>query len=202
MNIEECLKEFRKIKDVAMATVDRYGNPQVRIIDIMAVEDNCLYFLTARGKNFYQELVTNNKVAITAINEDFVAIRLNGVVEKVSNQKYWLTKIFNNNCSMNDVYPEDSRNILEVFCIRRGELEVFDLSKMPINRYSYDLEGYTICNWGYQISEGCIKCGHCKHRCPQQCIQVDKVYIIEQSHCLHCGLCYEICPVGAIKKVG
>ena len=44
MNVIESLQELRKIKDVAMATVDCYGNPQVRIIDIMIVENNCLYF--------------------------------------------------------------------------------------------------------------------------------------------------------------
>ncbi|WP_455682287.1 pyridoxamine 5'-phosphate oxidase family protein [Thomasclavelia sp.] len=202
MNVNEALKELRRIKDVAMATVDNYGNPQVRIIDVMAVEDNCLYFLTARGKHFYQELVSNNKVAITAVNEDYLAIRLNGVVEKVIDQEFWLTKIFNDNRSMSDVYPGNSRNILEVFCIHQGELEVFDLSKIPIERYSYNLQGEEIFNHGYQIDETCICCNRCKQGCPQQCIKNGKIYMIEQSHCLHCGLCYEKCPVGAIKKVG
>lgn len=202
MNVNEALKELRSIKDVAMATVDNYGNPQVRIIDVMAVEDNCLYFLIARGKHFYQELVTNNKVAITAVNENYLAIRLNGVVEKVIDQEFWLTKIFNDNRSMSDVYPGNSRNILEVFCIHQGELEVFDLSKTPIERYSYDLQGEEIFNHGYQIDETCICCNRCKQGCPQQCIKSGKIYMIEQSHCLHCGLCYEKCPVEAIKKVG
>lgn len=202
MNVNEALKELRSIKDVAMATVDNYGNPQVRIIDVMAVEDNCLYFLTARGKHFHQELVTNNKVAITAVNENYLAIRLNGIVEKVIDQEFWLTKIFNDNPSMSDVYPGNSRNILEVFCIHQGELEVFDLSKIPIERYSYNLQGEEIFNQGYQIDETCICCNRCKQGCPQQCIKSGKIYMIEQSHCLHCGLCYEKCPVGAIKKVG
>lgn len=54
MKVNDYLNELRKIKDVAMATVDSDGYPQIRIIDVMAVENNNLYFLTARGKNFYR----------------------------------------------------------------------------------------------------------------------------------------------------
>ena len=202
MDVNGCLKELRKIKDVAMATVDSCGNPQVRIIDIMIIENNCLYFLTARGKNFYQELIMSKKVAITAVNENYVSIRLNGIVEKVIEQDYWRNRIFDDNPSMNNVYPGQSQKILDVFCIKEGEVEVFDLSVTPIERYQYDLQGKIINKNGYLISEACISCGRCKKECPQQCIESAKIYQIKQNHCLHCGLCYEICPVRAIEKVG
>lgn len=202
MDVCEILKELRKIKDVAMATVDHYGNPQIRIIDVMAVEDNCLYFLTARGKNFYQEIIKSKRVAISAVNKDYVSIRLNGFVERVIDQEYWRDRIFNDNPSMNNVYPGQSQKILEVFCIKEGEVEVFDLSKTPIQRYQYDMQGNTIFRNGYLINEACIGCGQCKQQCPQQCIESAEVYKIKQLHCLHCGLCHEVCPVGAIKKVG
>lgn len=202
MNVNESLKELRKIKDVAMATVDCNGNPQVRIIDIMIVENNYLYFLTARGKNFYQELITNKRVAISAVNENYIGIRLNGIVERVEAQDYWRNRIFDDNPSMNNVYPGKSRKILDVFCIKEGEVEIFDLSVTPIERYQYDLQGNVICKCGYLISEACVSCGLCKQECPQQCIESAKVYKIKQNHCLHCGLCYEVCPIGAIKKVG
>ena len=35
MTAEECIKLLREIKDVAFATVDKEGHPQVRIIDVM-----------------------------------------------------------------------------------------------------------------------------------------------------------------------
>ena len=38
MNAERCLQILREIKDVAFATVDDKGMPQIRIIDIMLVE--------------------------------------------------------------------------------------------------------------------------------------------------------------------
>ena len=37
MKVNDYLNELRKIKDVAMATVDGDGYPQIRIIDVMAV---------------------------------------------------------------------------------------------------------------------------------------------------------------------
>ena len=54
MNAEKCLRILREIKDVAFATVDECGKPQIRIIDIMLVDSEKLYFCTARGKNFYR----------------------------------------------------------------------------------------------------------------------------------------------------
>ena len=159
MKVNDYLNELRKIKDVAMATVDSDGYPQIRIIDVMAVK-------------------------------------------KVSNQKEWLEKIFIDNPSMNEVYPGDSRNILEVFCIFDGEIEIFDLSKVPIERSQYDLCDNRIFNKGYLISNRCIACDRCKRECPQQCIKSGSKYKIMQDHCLHCGLCYENCPVRAIEKVG
>lgn len=151
MKVNDYLNELRKIKDVAMATVDSDGYPQIRIIDVMAVENNNLYFLTARGKNFYQELLDKNFVSLVALTKDYASIRLKGKVKKVSNQKEWLEKIFIDNPSMNEVYPGDSRNILEVFCIFDGEIEIFDLSKVPIERSQYDLCDNRIFNKGYLI---------------------------------------------------
>ena len=56
MNAQKCLDILREIKDVAFATVDANGLPQIRIIDVMIVEDEKLYFCTARGKDFYLQL--------------------------------------------------------------------------------------------------------------------------------------------------
>ena len=52
MNVQRCLEILREVKDVAFATVDEKGLPQIRIIDVMLVENEKLYFCTARGKDF------------------------------------------------------------------------------------------------------------------------------------------------------
>ena len=57
MNVQRCLEILREVKDVAFATVDEKGLPQIRIIDVMLVENEKLYFCTARGKDFYSQII-------------------------------------------------------------------------------------------------------------------------------------------------
>ncbi len=129
MNIENILEELRNIKDVVFSSVDFEGKPKSRIIDIMLIENKSIYFVTARGKEFYKEIINNSNISITALTKDYMSITVKGKAVKEENQKYWLDKIFEQNLSMNDVYPGQSRYILEVFCIKRAIIETFDLSK-------------------------------------------------------------------------
>lgn len=198
----ECLKILRDIKDVAFATVDEKGKPQVRIIDIMLVEENKVYFCTARGKDFYRQLIRTQEVAVTGMNAAYQMVRLWGRARRAEEQKYWIDRIFEENPSMKEVYPKDSRYILEAFYIESGTLEFFDLGKTPVFRESYVLGQAPEQRKGFQISSGCIGCGTCQQVCPQQCIQEGVLYRINEVHCLHCGLCYENCPVGAVERMG
>ena len=54
------------IHSVVFATMDSKGRPITCAIDIMDYDENCLYFLTAKGKNFYDRLKNNENVAFTA----------------------------------------------------------------------------------------------------------------------------------------
>lgn len=198
MTAEKCLEILREVKDAAFATVDENGSPQVRMIDVMLVENETLYFCTSRGKDFYRQLMDKGKTAVVGMNREYQAVRLNGMVEKLEDPKYWIDRIFEANPSMNDVYPGDSRYILDPFCIRKGEIEFFDLGTTPIQRESFSLGGQKTKKKGFYITEACIGCGKCKRNCPQKCIEEGKVYRIRQENCLHCGLCYENCPVQAI----
>ncbi|WP_417081872.1 4Fe-4S binding protein [Mobilibacterium timonense] len=227
INAQKCLDILREIKDVAFATVDENGKPQVRIIDVMIVEDEKLYFCTGRGKDFYSQLVANGDVAITGLNKDFQMVRLSGKAEKLAEQKHWIDRIFEENPVMNGVYPGESRYVLEPFCISAGELEFFDLGVSPIFRVSFTLGGEkgvtsaassgrvadtaaagntgadgTFSKKGFFITDACIGCGKCGRNCPQQCIDEGRPFFINQEHCLHCGLCFENCPVQAIVKRG
>lgn len=199
MNAEKCLKILREIKDVAFATVDEKGLPQIRIIDIMIAEGEKIYFCTARGKGFYHQLMGNGQVAVTGMNREYQMIRLSGTARRLEEQKEWLDRIFKENPSMNDVYPGESRYVLEAFCIDNGEVEFFDLGQTPIVRESFKLGDSALEEKGFEISDACIRCGKCESICPQKCIGN---YVINQTHCLHCGLCEEECPVGAVRKRG
>ena len=199
MNVQRCLEILREIKDVAFATVDSKGLPQIRIIDVMIVEDEKLYFCTSRGKEFYRQLTENGQVAITGMNKEFQMVRLNGKAVKLTAHKEWIDRIFEDNPSMNAVYPDESRYVLEAFCIGNGEVEFFDLGKEPIVRENFSFGNSKLTEAGFFITDACINCGKCERLCPQKCI---KNFRINQSHCLHCGLCFEECPVEAIKRKG
>lgn len=200
MNAQGCLELLRAVKDVAFATVDEKGLPQIRIIDVMLVEKGKLYFCTARGKEFYRQLTVSGYAAVTGMNREYQMVRLSGQVRKLQEQKKWIDRIFEENPSMKEVYPGESRYILEPFCIEEGEAEFFDLGKNPIVRESFCLGDYTGHPKGFLITDSCIGCGKCQKNCPQQCIEKGRPYVIQQAHCLHCGLCYENCPVKAIQK--
>lgn len=198
MNYAKCMEKLRSIKDVAFATVDSKGRVRNRIIDIMIAQGENIYFCTARGKDFYSELMLNKRVAIVGMNKQYQMIRLEGKVKKVENQKYWIDKIFDENPSMCDVYPEKSRYILEAFCIVDGNCEFFDLGVNPIYRASFNQGNEEAMDRKkFYINDNCISCGKCVSICPQQCI---KEFIIDQSHCLHCGLCLETCEFKGITR--
>ncbi len=209
MNAQDCLRILREVKDVTFATTDGNGRPRARIIDVMLVAEGRLYFCTARGKDFYRELTEGGYVAVTGMDRDFRMVRLEGKARKVPEQKKWIDRIFEENPVMNDVYPGDSRYILEPFCLDSGQMEFFDLGKSPVQRCSFALGEEVPREKGFLITEGCIGCGKCSRNCPQKCIDRRETsgdgatpYVIRQENCLHCGLCQENCPVGAIAKRG
>ena len=221
MNAQDFLQILREVKDVTFATTDENGRPRARIIDVMLVEEGRLYFCTARGKDFYRELTEGGYVAVTGMNRDFQMVRLEGKAWKVPEQKKWIDRIFEENPVMNDVYPGDSRYILEPFCLDGGQMEFFDLGKSPVQRWSFVLGEEAPREKGFLITEACIGCSKCSRSCPQKCIDrrtdchEDRCkerreasgdsgapYVIRQENCLHCGLCQENCPVSAVVRRG
>ena len=54
-----------KIHRTIVATVDDEGLPVTAAIDMMDNDDQSLYFLTAKGKNFYDRLIKRGFLALT-----------------------------------------------------------------------------------------------------------------------------------------
>lgn len=178
MKEKDCLKELRAIKDGTFATVDEKGCPQARIIDVMLVDDERIYFCTSRGKDFHHQLMRDGKVAVVAMNDRYQMIRATGTAQKLDDERKWI-----------------------------DWMEFFDLGKHPIYRETFDMAARRSSSGGsgdrtdgeaapkgFHITDDCIGCGICSENCPQQCISEGAPYHIRQEHCLHCGLCAESCP--------
>jgi Uncharacterized conserved protein len=198
-----------EIHTTIVATVDDEGLPVTAAIDMMDADENGLYFLTARGKSFYDRLKKRGFLALTALKgEDTmtsVAVSVRGKVRELGYDR--IPELFNKNPYMHTIYPtEESMKALTVFQIYEGTGEWFDLSRKPIERASFTFgsekaEQAAKNPEGYYITDACIGCGSCAAVCPQSCIITDSVpHVIEQEHCLHCGNCLEACPVGAVER--
>ena len=190
------LEYLRKIKSVTFATVEN-GLPRARIADVMLIENNIIYFTTARGKSFYRQLLENKYVALVGMDKTYKTIRVSGPVKMVD--RSYVDKIFEANPMMNDLYEGEKRDILDAFCIDKGVGEIFDLSVVPPKRERFAFGGEDIIPVGYKITDKCIGCGICKESCPESAISEGRIYKIDTSICLECGRCYKVCPNGAIE---
>lgn len=205
MDTKEYLEYIVKvIHTTVVATVDDEGLPVTAAIDMMDTDESGLYFLTAKGKGFYDRLVKRQYLALTAMKgEDTmssVAVSVRGKVRELGNER--IPGLFEKNPYMKEIYPtEESMQALTVFQIYEGTGEWFNLSKKPIERASFTFGGAEKKAEGYFITDACIGCGSCAAVCPQNCIMTDSIpYVIEQEHCLHCGNCLRACPVGAVER--
>lgn len=194
----------RNIHTAVFATVDENGLPQTCVIDIMLADENGLYFLTAKGKAFYDLLMSSQFAAISGIKgEDTlssVAISVRGRVRNVGEEH--LAEIFEKNPYMAKIYPtEKSRKALVVFQLYQGEGEYFDLSQLPPFRQGFSFGGSKTHERGYHIRvEKCTGCQRCLHVCPTGCISQTVPRVIDTSHCLHCGNCMSACTANAVAR--
>lgn len=194
----------QEIHSVITATVDEEGLPVTRAMDIMLTDEEGVYFLTARGKAFYKQLMEKKYVAMSGMTGgdgtmSKKAISLRGKVESIGQEK--LELILEKNPYMTKIYPtKESQMVLEVFRLYEGQGEYFDLSTKPITRAEFSIGSSLIKQSGYFITDKCNGCGKCDLKCPQKCITLGRPSIIQQEHCLHCGNCMEVCPLQAVEK--
>ena len=205
MKAEDYLSYIVKnIHTTVVATVDDEGLPVTAAIDMMDADAESLYFLTAKGKGFYDRLKKRGFLAFTAMKgEDTmssVAVSVRGKVRELGFDR--IPDLFAKNPYMNKIYPTAaSREALTVFQIYEGNGEWFDLSKKPIERASFTFGGAQEKTEGYFITDACIGCQSCVEVCPQQCISAENIpLVINQANCLHCGNCLTVCPAEAVER--
>lgn len=190
------------IHTVVLATVGGDGNAVTCAIDVMDCDEGGLYFLTARGKSLFTRLKARPNVALTGIRGDStltrVAVSVCGRAEEQGDEV--LARLMDKNRYMYEIYPDAAaRRALVAFKISSGTGEYFDLSKHPIERFSFSFGGQSAEEYGYFIAESCTVCKKCAAVCPQGCISFEggRARII-QRHCLRCGNCMNVCPCGAV----
>lgn len=187
-----------------VATVDWEGRPVTCAIDMMDWDESGLYFLTAKGKNFYSRLKADESIAFTAMKGkdtlSCTAVSVQGKARETGPEK--LPELFAKNPYMEAIYPDArSRSALTVFHVYEGTGEWFDLSRRPIERSAFAFGGARPKEAGYVVTDKCIGCKLCYAKCPQKCIDITrKPVVIEQEHCLRCGNCFEVCPARAVER--
>ncbi len=189
------------IHSTTIATLDAEGRPVTRVIDMMLYDENGLYFLTAKGKEFYTQLMEQGYISLSSI-KDKRSISLRGKIRNIGSEK--LDEIFEKNTYMQGIYTGDTRSALEVFWVYEATGEFFDISDPThVTRGSISIGEPEAKVSGYYVGKDCIGCKLCFSVCPQKCIDIStKPVVIDQNRCLHCGRCAEICPKQTIKKVG
>ena len=187
------------IHSTTVATIGADGRPQTRVIDMMLRDENGVYFLTARGKAFYTQLMEQGFIALSA-TKDKISISLRGKIKNIGSEK--LDEIFEKNPYMQSIYPGDTRAALEVFCLYEAEGEYFDIrDPSHVRRDSIVIGQAQSAPSGYVVGSGCIGCKLCYSVCPQKCIDITKKPVaIDRHRCLHCGRCAEICPKQVIRS--
>ena len=145
MKAEDYLSYIVKnIHTTVVETVDDEGLPVTAAIDMMDADAESLYFLTAKGKGFYDRLKKRGFLALTAMKGDdtmsSVAVSVRGKVRELGFDR--IPDLFAKNPYMNEIYPTAaSREALTVFQIYEGNGEWFDLSKKPMERASFTHSG-------------------------------------------------------------
>ena len=115
-----------EIHTTVVATVDNEGLPVTAAIDMMDCDENSLYFLTARGKSFYDRLKKRPFLSLTAMKGkdtlSSVAISIRGKVRELGYGR--IPELFEKNAYMKTIYPTvESMQALTVFQIYVGSGE-------------------------------------------------------------------------------
>lgn len=192
------------IHTTIVATVDDEGLPITAAIDMMDSDESGLYFLTARGKGFYDRLIRHGYIALSALKgEDTmhsVAVSVRGKVRELGPEL--LPRLFSKNPYMAEIYPsEASRSVLTVFKLYEGTGEWFDMRKEKIEREAFSFGGTDAVQERYIITEKCNGCMTCVNACPQSCIDISSIPLrIKQKNCICCGSCLQVCPEKAVRK--
>ena len=81
-----------EIHSAVFATIDENGLPDARVIDIMLVDSDSLYFITAKGKGFYRQFMEQKFAAVSGMTDgkdslDKKAVSVRGKIRNIGKKK-------------------------------------------------------------------------------------------------------------------
>ncbi|WP_372751832.1 pyridoxamine 5'-phosphate oxidase family protein [Labilibaculum sp.] len=134
--MKDLLKILNQHKDIALATVNDQGCPKVRIFQIMQLNDNDLFFSTAKNKEVYFQLRENPKVELVSWHNN-VSIRIAGTAS-FDVPKETQEKIFENSKTLHEIYQTCDNPNLTFFRITIEWAKLLDLNATPPRREFFD----------------------------------------------------------------
>ena len=154
------------IHSTTIATIGADGHPQTRVIDIMLYDERGVYFLTAKGKAFYAQLMEQGYIALSA-TKDKISLSLRGKIRNIGSEK--LGEIFKKNTYMQSIYPGDTRSAAQEtpgyyvgegcigckLCYSVCPQKCIDITKKPVVIDQHH----------------CLHCGRCAETCSKQVIE-------------------------------
>ena len=152
-----------EIHSTTVATIGADGHPQTRIIDMMYYDEKGIYFLTAKGKSFYAQLMEQQYVAISATKRK-TAISLRGKVKNIGKKNLDISNPSNivreaiiiggGSSAWNGYHVERGCNGCNL-CLSVCPQKCIDVSSVPV-----------VIN-----QKHCLHCGRCAEICPGHCIK-------------------------------
>ncbi|PKQ68532.1 hypothetical protein BZG01_04805 [Labilibaculum manganireducens] len=134
--MKDLIKLLNQHKDLALATVNDQGSPKVRIFRIMQLNEQELFFSTAKNKEVYLQLKENPKVEMVSWH-DKVSIRVAGkAFFDVSDEMQ--QKIFEESKTLQEIYLSVDNPNLTFFRVKIEWAELFDLNSIPPRREFFD----------------------------------------------------------------
>lgn len=76
MELKDIMHILEDMKVGVFATLDGYGNPHARHAHITAANEEGIFFMTSPETHFYDQLMGDQRVAMTAISEEGYLIQV------------------------------------------------------------------------------------------------------------------------------
>ncbi len=195
--VMEMVKQLiNKHPSLPTATV-AHGHPECRVISYYVLSDGNIYFMTSKGKPFYQQLCANPELVANSSIDGHYALKIHAFVKDVTTDKAIWDEFFSINPGTMKMYRKNP-DIMVVYKLEKGEGEMFHLyQEERIRRMRFAFGGMEKLPMTYKITDRCIGCGACMDSCVEKAIHKDengKCYI-RYMDCDDCGICYTKCPL-------